>query len=261
MRSTKSRLLGLLATALLGALVFSTSAQAVKELASGFFVNGSQIAGTLNALLTGTQVGRGTLLVPALMIEINCEKFTMASGVLHTTSDADLTLLYEECTTLKSDAALEDIPGCEIVVNHEGDNRHHITATALLLPAELTDGTPAILAENIVAKILTKPESGCILPKTTEVTGELCLKIDGNHTAEPELLASQAIQVSCNPRLALNGTEVSGSTAEIEKLESIGKAVLDKLLFGVNEAFVDGKAKVHLTKAPHNGLTLGVLLI
>jgi hypothetical protein len=250
----------LVVAAALGVLVFATSAQAVTELASGFFVNGTQIAGTLNATVSAEQVGRGTLLVPAINVEINCEKFSIVSGVINTVSHAEGKLLYEECTALELGGTLSELTGCELVVNHEGDNRHHVTASAIILPAELKDGTPAVLAEKIEAKVLTKAETGCILPKTTNVTGELCLKVDGNHTLEPELLASQAIQGECRARLTLEGTEVTGTTAEIEKLEKEGKAFLDELKFGANPAFVDGKAKIKLTGA-HEGKTIGVLLI
>jgi hypothetical protein len=148
-------------------------------------------------------------------------------------------------------AKLEEAFGCEIVVNHTGNNAHHITATALLLPAELTDGSPAVLAEKIVANVLTKEGTGCVLPKTTVFKGELCLKVENNHTVEPTLTASQAIQESCSPSPVLESKE--------EKTAAEG-GIKNKLLFGINETFLDGKASFALSGV-HKGLALGVLLI
>jgi hypothetical protein len=241
---------GLLVAAALGVLAFAASAQAT-ALLSGFFINGASAG--LKASAAAKQLGRGTLLIPALKTEINCEKFTITNAFVNSAADGEGTLLYEDCTVLVNEGVkLEEAFGCEIVTNHLlGVQAHHITAKALLLPAELTDNTPAILAEKIEATVLVHEELGCLLPKTTTIKGVLCLKIDGNHTVEPELLASQALQGECKPRPVLESThESSGAEAQVK----------DKLLFGINEAFVVGKADVSLT-GPHNGLTLGVLLI
>jgi hypothetical protein len=81
--------------------------------------------------------------------------------------------------------------------------------------------------------------------------GETCFKLLKNHTAEPELESSQAIQESCRPRSALESTE--------EKTVAEG-GIKDKALFGLNEAFVDSKSALFATGA-HAGKTLGVLLI
>ena len=250
--------IGLLAAMVIGVLAFAASAQAITELGSGFFIGGVQ-SGALTATVTAKQLGRGTLLVPALNTEINCEKFSILEGKINSTTDGSGQLLYEECTVLTISGGLIEQP-CHIIVNHTTDLRLHITATALLLPAELTDGTPAVLAEKIEAKVLILEGTECTLPKTTVIKGELCLKVDKNHTVEPELLASEEIQGLCNPRLTLEGIEFSGTEAERNKLEAEGKGFLDKLLFGINPAFVVGKADITLI-APHAGKTLGVLLI
>ena len=260
---------GLLAVALIGVMAFAASAQAIKELASNFFINNIPVA--LKVIIEAKQLGRGTLLVPALNTEINCEKFQITNGFINNATDAEGSLLYEECTVLTITPELKEQP-CHIVVNHTGDKRLHITAKALLLPAELNDATggPAVLAEKIEATVLMEEGTECTLPKTTKITGELCLKIGNkivekkevttNHTTEPILESSEAIQKSCNPRLTLEGTEFSGTEEERKKLEAEGKGFLDKLLFGVNEAFVDGSADV-FAGGVHAGFKLGVLLI
>jgi hypothetical protein len=246
----KSRLAGMLAVAVLGVLAFASSAQAI-PLQSGFFIGGAR-AGALLATFGEKHAGPvATLLVPALKLEINCTKFSVIKGAIESTTLAEGELLYEECAVLTNEAAkLEEAFGCEIVTTHTGDNKHHITAKGKILPAELTDGTPAILFEG-TANVLIKEGAGCVLSKTTVIKGELCLKVLKNHTVEPELETSQTIQESCRPRSALESTE--------EKTAAEG-GIKDKLLFGVNESFVDGKAAFALSGA-HVGKTFGVSLI
>jgi hypothetical protein len=246
---TSRRLTGELAAAVLGVLAFASSAQAI-PLQSGFFIGGAQ-AGALLATLGGKQISpAATLLVPALKIEINCKKFSVPKGSIESATLAEAQLLYEECTVLTNEGAKLEETLCELVVNHTGDNKHHITATGKILPAELTDGTPAVLVEG-TAVVLTKEGTGCVLPKTTNIKGEICLKVLKNHTAEPEVESSQAIQESCRPRSALESTE--------EKTVAEG-GIKDKVLFGINESFLDTKASVIATGV-HLGKTLGILLI
>jgi len=235
-------LVGTVALAL--GVLMASSAQALPSHFVFKNTSGAEVA-VLKANISAQQLGRGTLTIPGLKTEINCEKFSVQAGtVINTATDAEVKLLYEECTMLEEGAPLAELAGCEIVVNHEGDNKRHITTKALLLPAELTDGSPAILAEKIEATVLTEPEKGCILPKTTKIKGELCLKIDNNETTEPELLSSTEIQSLCVERPTLEAlTE--------------GAGVKDKLLFGTQEAFVNGNADVHLS-GEHNGYSFGV---
>lgn len=76
MRSARTLLPGLLAMAVLGVLAFASSAQAITELGSGFFVGGVQ-AGVSKGSVEAKQLGRSTISVPALSMEINCEKFSL----------------------------------------------------------------------------------------------------------------------------------------------------------------------------------------
>jgi len=244
-RKRHGALLGLLATAALGVLAFAASAQALTPQFVYKNTSGTEVA-VLLATIAANQLGTGTLSIPGLNVEINCTGFTVQAGSeINTATDAKGKLLYEGCTALEELAPLGELTGCELVSNHEGDNKHHITAEALILPTELNDGSYAILAEKIEAAVLTKPGLGCILPKTTKIVGELCIKIANNETTEVELISSRTIQGLCKERTTLEGTEGSG--------------VKDKLLFGAQEAFVTASADVKLTGA-HNGYSLGVLL-
>jgi hypothetical protein len=245
-RKRQGVLLGLLAA--LSLLAFSASAQAATPQFVYKNTGGTEVTALL-ASFAAKQLGRGTLSIPGLNAEVNCEKFSVQTGSeILTATDADATLLYEECTALSITGGLVELAGCEVVTpEHEelGGAPHHVTATALLVPAELTNGEPAVLAEGINAKVVFHKELGCVLPILTTVKGELCLKINGNETLEPELVASEAIQAECKERVSLEGAE--------------GAGFKDKLLYGTQTAFVIGKADVKLT-GEHAGYTLGVLL-
>jgi hypothetical protein len=244
-RKRQGVLLGLLAA--LSLLAFSASAQALTP--QFVYENGGSEVAVLLATVAAEQLGRGTLSIPGLNAEVNCEKFSVQTGSeILTATDADAVLLYEECTAL-SITTLVELSGCEVVTpEHEeaGGAPHHITASALLLPAELTNGEPALLAEGISAKVVFHKELGCVLPILTTVKGELCIKIDNNETVAPKLLTSEAIQGECKERPSLEAlTE--------------GAGFKDKLLYGTQPAFVTATADVELTGA-HAGYKLGVLL-
>jgi hypothetical protein len=238
-----------LAIAAVGALALATGAQALTPQFVYKNKAGTEVT-VLLAKISGEQLGRGTLSIPGLNAEINCEGLTM-SGSIETASDAVAILLFEECTALSITPTLVELIGCEIVTpEHEelGGGPHHITATALLLPTELTNGEPALLAEGVSAKIVFHKELGCLLPILTTLKGEICIKIDGNETTRPELLMSQTIQGECKERPSLEAlTE--------------GAGFKDKLLYGTQPAFLTSRADVAFEAGgPHEGYTLGVLL-
>lgn len=232
-----ARLLGFLAVAALGAMALAASAHAVTP---EFLIN-KKAVGALKATFGAEQVGRGSLLVLGLNYELNCDKLTVDEGVINSSTDAKIVLLYTECTTLSISTGAEI--ACEVV--------EPVKAEGLLLPTELTNGKPAVLAEAIKALVnmtkvgeLTKE---CILPFDNIVKAELCLKVDSNNSAKPALLANQAIQGECKERKTL---EALG-----EEVESSG--VKDKLIYGSQESFLDGQVKMSLTGL-HTGALLGV---
>ncbi len=238
-----AKLLGLAAVAALGAMALAASAQAV---APGFLINLESV-GTLKATFSGEQVGRGALLVPGLNFEINCEKFTVDEGLINSSTDAKSILLYTECTTLSIPKESPEEIHCHVA--------EPIKAEALILPAEILSGAAALLAEKIKALIrLWLPNAAkplteeCILPNDNVVTGEICLRLDGNNSSILEVLTSQAISGECKERKTL---EALG--------EDIGGGFKDKLKYGAQEVFVDGTARLSLTGV-HKGLFLGVCL-
>jgi len=77
---------GLLAIAVLGVMAFASNAQAVDFPSPDFYVNGS--ATNLPAGLSGTQIGVGTLLIPGLSSEVQCNTFEVKTGNLNSNSDA-----------------------------------------------------------------------------------------------------------------------------------------------------------------------------
>ena len=256
-RKNGLRLLGLLAVAALSVMALAAaSAQAVTP---GFLI-GKAAVGALTATVGATQEGTSSLLVPGLNFKVTCTAFTVDEGVINSNTDAKGILLYTGCTTLSISTGAEI--ACEVV--------EPIKAEALILPAELTNGEPAILAEKIKALInLTKKDElnkECILPFDNVVKGELCLKIrtindpadpageggaklETNDTTEPLVLTNETIQTQCKERKALEalGEEVASGGFK------------DKLLYGAQEVTVDGAAKLKLL-TPHLGKTLGVSL-
>jgi hypothetical protein len=242
-------LLGPTAAAALLVAAFATVAQAT--LIPQFLINKKALS-FLQPSFSPIQLGRGTLLIPSLDTEINCEKFTVYEGKINSGTDADTKLLYEECTTLEMPEPIgksKELSECEIIVSEASkDFRHHITASALLLPTELTSGEPAILAEKINALILFLKGKECILPLEKTVKGELCLAIDNNDTVEPTVLANQVIQEKeCKERPALEAT-------------GEGAGFKDKLTYVGAPAFPDATARAFLT-GEHKGLTLGTSLV
>jgi hypothetical protein len=228
-------LLNLLIVIMLGVMAFASSAQA---LTPKFLVGKKAVSTGLNALIEGQQIGRDTLSVPALGTEFNCEKFTVLTGVLESSTKAAGKLRYEECTVLEATASLGEIP-CTV------RNGKTITASGTILPAELTTGEPALLVEAINVLIGLEGAS-CPLPLDNIAKGELCLKIVNNDTVKPKIQASEAIQKSCKERTTLEGA--------IE-----GAGFKDKLLYGTQEAFTTIEAELFLGGV-HAGLTLGVSL-
>jgi hypothetical protein len=231
----------------LSLLAFSASAQALTPRFVYKNKAGTEVAFLL-AKISAKQLGRGTLSIPGLNAEINCEKFTITGGVIETINDGEAIFLYEECTAL-SISPLAELEGCEIVTaEHEetGGAPHHIALSALFLPAELTNGEPAVLAEKLQSKIIFRKGTGCTLPVLTTFKGEICMKVDKNDTVEPELLASQTIQGECKERTVLEGS-------------TEGAGFKDQVLFGTQSVFLTAKADLRLI-GEHEGFKLGVFL-
>lgn len=228
-----------LVVAAIGMMAFASSAHAVKSV---FLINKS--SANLHASVTGVQLGEGKLLVAGLNMEVRCPKFTVQEGLILNNDDAHGKLLFEECRPYVHSTGLEN-KFCHVTATAV-DTKLHITATGLILPAELKSGAPAILIESIKALILFLGAE-CTLPEDNLVTGELCLAIDENDTVKPEVLSSAAIQATCLERPTL------GALAQ-------GAGVTDVLKYGIHTASVIGTAQLSLTGA-HAGQTLGVSLI
>jgi hypothetical protein len=232
-------LLGLLLAAALGIMAFAASAQAVTPL---FSING---AAALHATASGNQEETGTLLVPNSNLSLTCAEFEVLEGLVAAGgASGKAKLLYKGCTAGEHKAAgslpchVSDVAGGK-------PELLHVTASATLLPVELADGGFGVLAEGVVVQVNFLSGTGCPLPLKNVVKGEVCFRVTaGNNTTEPLIKSSKTIQAEC-PEVKLEGT---GSVAK------------DVLLFGANEAFVEGKALLKLTTA-HTGQKLGVLLL
>jgi hypothetical protein len=223
-------LLGLLAVTALVVMAFASSAQAVEV--PKFFVGGT--LAPANTIIEGKQETRGTLLVGALNLEINCEKGRVTSGKILTAVLADAAVLFEECTALEFKSPLAELP-CHVSDVHTGNaGLLHVTVlekTAVPIEFDKSATDYGILFQNISVFVNFLSGTGCPLPLKSEVHGAVCALIDNNESVEPTLLFSEAIQ-------KLEGCE-------------------DTLQYGVNTAFIDASAKVWVFG---KGSTLGVLL-
>ena len=251
-----TRLLGLLAVAALGAMALAASAQAVTP---GFLIGGAAV-GALTATVTGEQEGTGMLLVPGLNFKISCTGFAVDEGIINSNTDAKLVLLYTGCTALSISTGAEI--ACEVI--------EPIKLEGLVLPAELTNGELAALAEKIKSLIgLTKVgdlTKECVLPFDSVVKGELCFKIRSkNDPADPAGEGGEKLETNNTATpLAFTNDTIQGQCKERKTLEALAEEVAsggfkDKLLYGAQEINVDGTAKLKLTSA-HEGKTFGVSL-
>ena len=235
-------LLGLLAVAALGAMAFASSAEAVNP---GFLIGGKPaLAATVS--ITKAVGSLNTMLVSGLNFQLTCAEFTVDEGVINTTTDAKVILLYKKCTTLDFTTKAEI--ACHVV--------EPIKAEFLLLPAETTDGKFAVLAEKLktlIRLIKNAEELGkefpkpCVLPEDNVLTGEICFKIkDGtNDTVEPLIEAP----ATCKNRSTLEGLNN----------EVASGGVPDALKYGAQPVTLDGIACLKLL-GEHAGKTLGVSL-
>ncbi len=232
------RLFGSLAVAALGAMALAASSQAV---APGFLINKKPV-GALLATVSGKQIGTAAMLVAGLNFQLSCTASTVDEGHITSNTDAKGIVLFTGCTTLSITKFPEEIH-CHVA--------EPIKVEGLLLPAELEDGTPAVLLEKVKVLVrlwlpsVTEPlKKECILPNDNVVSGELCIAIKNNDTVEPLSASNESIK--CKPRNTLEGTEGSGSTQDLMK-------------YGGQAVVLDGEGRVFLTGI-HTGLTLGVSL-
>lgn len=245
-RSSARGLLGTVVIAVLGLMALAGSAQAVTPL----FNVGKSTA--LHASFGAVQEEPSTFLVPALNIEIKCPGMELQEGLLLAGGQiAHIRLLYTECKVFEFALPLAEIPACHVsdVAGGRADLLH-ITFSALVLPVEFASGDYGMLVEKIAAQINFLPEMGCPLPLKNILKGEICglIEPEKNDTTKPLVLFSQAIQGTCPEKVL----EALG--------DPVGVKVKDKLLFGVNEAFLDSRLEMFLVGA-HAGMTFGVLLL
>ncbi len=227
------RVLGVSLMAALGLMALT----AVGAQAAEFKILGTGVA--TEETVNGKAEGVGLLKVPALSIEIVCQKFSipntpitriLSSGVVH------VTVLFEECVVWSikpGTLELIEILPCLVLPSH------HITATALgqvVLHNAETETYIKFTGEPF-ANVEFEAGKGCPIPLKPVIKGSAAFKVvtgnlakGGAEVKEPLLQSSEAIQ-------ALLGA---------------------KLLYGTNEAFVSGSGTAALSGAKI-GCTWGAL--
>ena len=227
----RAKVLGSIAVTTVSLMAFTGMAQAATL---GFLIN-KKAVGTLEATAGGVQEGEGSYLVPKLNFSIKCPEIEVVEGRILNGTLGDLKLLYKKCKTFSISKPAEELP-CHLsdVQSGKPELLHITNSLTLIKPIEFPSGDFGVLATLGEFFLNYLSGTGCPLPLKNSLSGTGCALIEAatNDTTEPLGLASEAIQKSCGA----------------------------KLLYGVNEAFGDGSAKVFLTGA-HSGLTLGVSLI
>jgi hypothetical protein len=194
--------------------------------------------------ITGEQVGAGRLIVPAKKIEIVCQKVDVLNGAIivkeveiekvkvKLAKEGEATLLYLECVTWtikigagKHEYTLEtQLTKCILPGND-------ITAKGRLVPLlhngeAYLEAEGTLGAEKLFATLQYEAGKGCILPtEAIKVKGEVCIQIDQSNQSPQHLKLSPTIT------LLLQETGLPGF----------------KLLYGENEAYVEGEATAKIT--------------
>ena len=163
----------------------------------------------------GAQEGAGILLVAKLGIDLKCAAGDVTIGNFRgNPEEALVSVLFLGCKVFEHKTAKE-ITGCKI----PGEM---LTATAIFFP-ELHGGELFVLGEPDGSAAFTTVtfEKGkeCVLTLNNEIKGTVTAQAPAGEVVEPLVTFSEAIQ----------------------------KLTGDKLLFGANEAFVNGSGQVHLT--------------
>jgi hypothetical protein len=242
--------MGLSLMAALGLMAFAVAGAHAANLKISEHVRGeSLILGkSLKASSSGATEGGVGILVPNLGMEISCTSFDVLEGVLNPTGEKGhgaSTLLFLGCKVfpiekvapfkLTSENALPCLP-LDSVSGEDGSIREK--ALNLVIVHEKKD---YLVFESVTgvpfAEIIFSAGTGCPLPLKTVTTGQYGFEIvtgdthTGSEVTEPLITAGNK------------------STQELLGL---------KLLYGANEAFLDGSAKLVLT-GEHKGCTWGFL--
>jgi hypothetical protein len=239
------RALGLSLIAALGLMAFS----AANALAAGeILVEGSAALAT-GRTATGKQEGEGTLKVPALNIEIVCKKLTAGAGTKIISGPLGTLLaevLYEECVvwSIKKESLelIEVLTTCQILASGATKTKGDITAV----------GTGSVVLHNINEVYLLAEGETVGGVKQPFATVEFTKGI-GCPLATPVKIIGSAVFKHITGNLNTGAAVVEPL---IESSEAIQKLLGDKLLYGVNEAFIKGSALLALT-GTHAGLKWG----
>lgn len=245
--------LGLSLMMALGLMAFAVGSAQAENLTPASRIHGKILilGKELKATVTGVAETTGVLLVPSLGIEISCPTFTVIEGVVNGTAAIGHgvgVVLFEGCQVFPIEKVLpfnltskEPLPCLPLdsVTGKDG----HIRAQALLLVA-LHENKDYLIAEplNLAGPLSTikfSEKTGCPIPLKQEVTGEIAFLINTGDLHNGGVAVKQIL--------------ISGGDHKLlQELFGI------KLLYGINEAFIDGSANLSLT-GEHKECTWDVL--
>ncbi len=248
MRKHALRILGMSLLSLIGVMAFAAAGAQAEGAITILTSTGLATGKTF----TGAQEGVARLVAPALNIEIECKGMTILEGVIISgPSGKVLTkLLHSECKVFHINVGggkeeeikeKEELPNCQIL-DAETGTAGHITSKANYLVI-LHSGVSYLLAtpdgQTFFAKVNFTKGIGCVLMSGVEIKGSAMFEValgdinrDGEKV-EPLVRSNQAIQTLFEPT--------------------------DKLLYGMQPAYIVGSAKLKLNGAGHVGCKWGAV--
>ena len=252
------RVLGLSLMAALGLMAVAASGAQAANLTPAEWKHGKILilGKVLHASVTGkSEEPPGKLLVPALGIEITCASFDVNSGLVNFTAEeghGEATVLFLGCKVFPIEKVLpfnltssEPLPCLPLDSMNGEDGSIHAKALVLVVLHEndaKTEKKTYLIFEdpNLVppiSRIVISPGTGCPIPLKPEVKGQVPFLIETGDLQNGPAVLEPLIKADGHALPPLFGA---------------------KLLYGTNEAFIDGSAKLKLTGA-HLGCTWGFI--
>ncbi len=247
------KVLGLSLMAALGLMAFTAVGAQAANLSPPFTHGKTFVLGVNTGLTSviGTAEGTGTLLVPALSVEISCTDFEVLNGTVNSEGHGTAKVLFLGCQVFSINAkgeltSAEPLP-CQLLDSVSG-KVGHVTAEALVLVA-LHENKDYLIFEQLnlvettpLATLKYTAGTGCPIPLKQEVKGRVVFEIltGDKHNGGAEV--ENAV-----------GAKIQGGSKVTQELFT------SKLLYGINESFIDGKANLKLTAEAQKNCKWGVL--
>jgi hypothetical protein len=244
MRKHPLRVLGALFLTTLG-LIAAGPANSQAE--GGVKIEGSGPLATGKTFTAGTPDGHIRLIVPILVLEIDCPKFSVTEGKILSGLEGKVLVEYllEECTTAEERTEKEVEEGkegkklpCKIAKGEE-NAAGHITMIAIFLAILHNGATYLLGSADVLSKLASIKYEGAECP-----------------------LKEKEVNITGNPVFEVAQGDINRDGEKVEPLIKASKAIqqlfepTDRLRYGANTAYFVGSMRWKLT-GTHAGLKWG----